>query len=681
MRHRLTFALLFLVACNDDPEPPEIGTVGLTKVGQCQDVEARLRADAIREMSLAMQRERKDVLENGVCNYSWGGEYASDAAGAPPPTQNTSGGPRGETPRGSTTNNQVAGVDEADFVKRVDDLLYIAAQGAVWVLDVWPASEMRVVNRFTVEGTPHRLLISGDRRLLVISRKGGAVGEECTYGYFCSADGENAPAVLTVVDVSDPTAPHVMRKLEATGGYVAARRIDGTVHVVLSDTSPRLPAVQTRPNIECGAGLLEIMMAFEVLEEQNRRLLATAPLLRELPGIVERDADGNAGENLLGCSDTWATATQDGSGFTSVLSFALGNDGRPQVTSILSRAGFVMASEDALYLAVSHQRSNTWGWFSGYGDADESTTIHRFQLRQTPPETTYAGSGAVKGHILSQFAMDEHEGHLRVAATEGHAPDPGTRTGVTVFRPGENALEVVGSVDGLAPSEDLRAVRFDGDRGYLVTFKKTDPLFVLDLADPRSPKVRGELKIPGFSTYLHRLGPDHLLSIGYDAEDHDSFAFFQGVLIQVFDVSDATNPTLTWKTVIGTRGSSSEALTNHLAFTFFPSLEDPSDGNLALPMTICEQSSGGGSYGDQMTFSGLMVFHVGAAAGITELGRISHPRGPNATCYNWWTDASSDVQRSFFLGDDVISISETRVKSDPLAALGTGPTLSLTTTP
>jgi hypothetical protein len=210
-----------------------------------------------------------------------------------------------------------------------------------------------------------------------------------------------------------------------------------------------------------------------------------------------------------------------------------------------------------------------------------------------------------------------------------------------------------------------------------VTFKKTDPLFVLDLADPAAPRVRGELKIPGFSTYLHRLGPDHLLSIGYDAEDHDTFAYFQGVLIQVFDVHDETNPTLAWKQVIGTRGSSSEALTNHLAFTFFPKGDDPADGRLAVPMTICEASAGGGSYGTQLTFSGLIVYDVAVATGIAELGRVAHPRGPGVSCSNWWTDASSEVQRSYFLGDEVISISATRVKIDPLSALGTGLTLEL----
>ena len=129
-----------------------------------------------------------------------------------------------------------------------------------------------------------------------------------------------------------------------------------------------------------------------------------------------------------------------------------------------------------------------------------------------------------------------------------------------------------------------------------------------------------ELKIPGFSTYMHMMDDEHLLTIGYDADDQGSFAWFTGVMLQIFDVSDPKNPRLTHKDVIGTRGSSSEALTNHLAFNYFA----PKD-LLALPMTICEGSSGGGSYGTTMTFSGLMVFDVTAASGFSLRGKVRAP--------------------------------------------------------
>jgi hypothetical protein len=262
--------------------------------------------------------------------------------------------------------------------------------------------------------------------------------------------------------------------------------------------------------------------------------------------------------------------------------------------------------------------------------------------------------------------MDEHNDHLRIATTTGYLPDPATHSTVTVLAQGGSRLVAVGALDQLAPSEDIRAVRFDGKRGFVVTFKKTDPLFVLDLSVPTRPRVRSELKIPGFSTYLHMMDDRHLLSIGLDGDEQGSFAWFTGVLLQIFDVSDPNNPRRTHREVIGTRGSSSEALTNHLAFTYFA----PKD-LLALPMTICEGGFGGGSYGAQMTFSGLIVYDVTAESGFSLRGRVEHPVSAGIGCHNWWADATSQVKRSIVIGDYLLSISGALIKISHLDDLGT----------
>lgn len=183
---------------------------------------------------------------------------------------------------------------------------------------------------------------------------------------------------------------------------------------------------------------------------------------------------------------------------------------------------------------------------------------------------------------------------------------------------------------------------------------------MLDLADPWLPSIKGELKIPGFSTYMHLMDDDHLLTMGYDADDQGSFAWFQGIQLQVIDVSDLSNPNLLSKEIIGTRGSTSEAATNHLAFTYFKARD-----LLAIPMTICEDG-GGGQYGDLMTFSGLLVYRVTVEDGFTLLGGVPHdepetPETQSGKCYNWWTDSSSKVKRSVFMEDWVFSIARDRV--------------------
>ena len=255
--------------------------------------------------------------------------------------------------------------------------------------------------------------------------------------------------------------------------------------------------------------------------------------------------------------------------------------------------------------------------------------------------------------------MDEFEGYLRIATTTGRAPAASTHSTVSVLEEIEGRLDVIGQVDNIAPTEDIRSVRFDGLKGFIVTFKKTDPLFTLDLSEPTAPEIRGELKIPGFSTYMHLLDDDHLLSIGYDADDQGSFAWFTGILLQVFDVGDLANPTLAHREVIGTRGSTSDAATNHLAFNYFRPRQ-----LLALPIVVCEGAEGGGNFGDTVTFSGLMVYRANAEAGFELIGGIPHEslqgQEPDDTtrfsCSNWWTRSNSQVKRSIFMDDYIYSV-------------------------
>jgi hypothetical protein len=247
---------------------------------------------------------------------------------------------------------------------------------------------------------------------------------------------------------------------------------------------------------------------------------------------------------------------------------------------------------------------------------------------------------------------------LRIATSRGRVPDPKVESLVSVLAQNEEGnLVRVGAVEHIAPGEDIRAVRFDNDRGYVVTFKKTDPLFSLDLGDPARPRLVGELKIPGFSTYLQRIDPDHLISIGFDANDHGSFAYYDGLLLQLFDVRVPTAPKLLFREKIGARGSGSEAATDHLGFNYFAER-----GVLALPATIC-------SRGNQVSFSGLLVYSVDLETGFARLGGIDHG-ADGANCNNWWSRSSSLVKRSVILDDLVYSIAEDRVKAQRFAAFG-----------
>ncbi|MBM4396706.1 MAG: beta-propeller domain-containing protein [Deltaproteobacteria bacterium] len=416
----------------------------------------------------------------------------------------------------------------------------------------------------------------------------------------------------------------------------------------------------------------EVREAFEDLYEANVKKIEEAGYLAWVPSVQDTWwFDGAAklhGNPLADCEAYLLDSASDGGSLLSLLSFDMLQGSALEATTIRSRPGAVFASDQALYLAMRHRKYGAGSWYEGLPDESEATTFHKFRLSESAPTTSYVASGVVKGRILNQFSMGEHDGRLQVATTTGHLPGPAYNT-VAVLEAKGDALEVVGMLDHLAPDEDIRAVRFGGDLAFVVTFKKTDPLFVIDMSDPHAPAVKGEMKIPGFSTYLHFMDPTHLLSIGFDADDQGSFAWIQGVMLQVFDVTDITNPTLMHKEVIGTRGSASEAAMDHLAFNWFPPKEW-----LAIPMVVCEGASGGGGMGDEMTFNGLMVYKVTLDAGFEYLGGIPHATtqefGQWGGCGQWWSGSSSTVKRSIFMDDYAVSVALDRIEFALVADLG-----------
>ena len=594
---------------------------------------------------------------------------AAPPSAAPPKSASTGGGAGSGADKksdsgpvaarsASGTNNQVASVDEADIVKTDGRYVYLAANGALRIVE---ALKPRMLSVTMLAGNARELFVEGDRAVVFSST--GNSGKRCTYAYDCSFAGDGSATNVIVLDISDRTAPKVIRQIDLSGSLIAARRIGNTVHTVVSDGDAQTPPYGTWPaDLEmCGTMEPTVRAKFARLKADNepkvRKHVSSFPILSE------------KGNEQPMCNGLLRTAIRDGQAFTSVVSFDLRDDKTPATTATLqSRPGAVFASADALYLSVVHQKQNAGGrWYSSsYANVDEASEIHKFKIGENAKDTRYIGSGLVPGHVLNQFAMDEWSGYLRVATTRGRVPDPNVSSAISIMAEGKDGnLVRVGAVEKIAPGEDIRAVRFDDDRGYVVTFKKTDPLFVVDLYQPAHPTVLGELKIPGFSTYIHRIDPDHLLSIGFDANDHGDFAYFDGVILQLFDVKNPTDPRLVHKEKIGSRGSSSEAATDHLAFNYFAS-----EGLLAIPMTICD-GGGDGRNGDHLSFSGLLVYDVDLDKGFTRLGGVDHgSAAKGADCNTWWSNAQSTVKRSVFLDDLVYSIASDRVKVQRMGHFG-----------
>jgi uncharacterized secreted protein with C-terminal beta-propeller domain len=659
---RILPVLLLLAACGEDSAPAEPWQARLDRLPGCTEAKVYTRKVALAKMNREIDEELARFKSGEMCpRDGWGKETANDDAGGNPSPPSEPSGPTTST----GTNNQVAGVDEADFVKNDGQYIYLAHGDVFRIVDAWPADQTHEVSKTTLPGKPRKMFVSGDRAVVYVamSATGNVNPRECTYGYDCDFTGDGTSTKMMVFDITDRTSPRVVRTIDLAGSLIAARRVDDAVHTVVTQGTSPFPRLSSRPEADlCAYGggrpplpfQVSGAKLFEELRAKNRAIIEAADLDLRLKGMRDSDAP-DVDIDEAACASLFASPQQDGNAFTSIVSMNLKEPAPATMSTIISRPGAIYADADSLYMAVPHYTED-------YGQA---STVHEFAISELPSETHYIGSGTVPGRALNQFAMDERDGYLRIATTTGHAPDPKTSSQLTVLHEEDGELVAVGSVDNIAPSEDIRSVRFDGERGFIVTFKKTDPLFAFDLSNPREPKQLGELEIPGFSTYMHLLDDTHLLTIGYDADDHGSFAFFDGVLLQIFDVSDMKNPMLTHKHVIGTRGSSSEALTNHLAFTWYKEY-----GLLSIPMTICEGGDDG-QYGQTISFSGLMLFDASVANGFAEHGRVTHAPSANITCGNWWTDAESVVRRSLFLDQYVYSISDKELKVRDVGAMQT----------
>ena len=600
------------------------------------------------------------------------GGSAAPSTGAVPSAG--TGGSSGATDY-STTNTQVASVDEADYVKNDGNTVFVLSADGLHVIDAWPAAETHEVAHVSLPGEPRRLYFA-DNRLVVYTRmqttsKTSGAGtsnpsdQGCTYGYNCRFSSEGGHTLAIVYDVTAPATPTELARYEFSGGYVDSRRIGSFVYTVVHDSgATQLPGLDFTLQATSYDDL-QAKFAKRVADNNTKIDATSDDYFLPWAQVTKPNGTTNVASS---CNQALATQGAQGASFVSINTFALNTLDTPTRTVIASNAGYIYASPTALYMAVDRTYEQDYAGGMSYSYATYQATdsfVHKFNLSGT--DTSYAGSVTLTGHILNQFAMDENNGVLRVASTKGWVPDASVVSYLTTFGMQAGKLAQLGQVGGIGPQEDIRAVRFDGNRGFVVTFKKTDPLFVFDLTDASKPTLLGELQIPGFSTYMQRLDDNHLLAIGFTADDQGSYAYFNGIQIQIFDVTNLAKPTLAWKKVIGTRGSNSEALTNHLAFNYFAPKK-----MLALPITVCE-GGGNGSYATNMTFAGLMAFDISLDTGISEHGRLPFvdPSSVKASdnCDKWWTDSKSLVKRSIFMDDFVYGLSDTQLRVAGLSSM------------
>jgi len=547
----------------------------------------------------------------------------------------------------SATNIQVSSVDEADTVKTDGEYLYIVSGNRTIIVKAYPPEEARVLCEIEFEGMPIGIFINGDRLVVFEAEVPDydspvATERRMSYIYYPSAG-----TSIKVYDVSDREDPVLQRELSVDGRYISSRMIGDYAYVVVND---------------------------RVYDEEGEV---------RLPVIYSGDE-----EHEIPAADIYYCDVPDYSYmYTTIIAINTQDDEEePTVETILLGASSnLYVSPNNIYLTIP-----LWGRSVG---GFHKTSIHRIQIEDG--DIDYVASGEVPGRVLNQFSMDEHDDHLRIATTtRGQAITRGWRVLADEFsaalggtdtpapQPSLNHvyvlnmdLDVVGSVEGLAPTERIFSARFMGDRAYLVTFEIIDPLFVIDLEDPEDPRVLGELKITGYSDYLHLYDENHLIGIGKETIEAESgdFSWFQGVKISLFDVSDVEEPEEIYKYEIGHRGTESPVLRDHKAFLF-----DRSRNLMVLPVLVAEIDESDfpdgvpdWAYGKPV-WQGAYVFDISPDDGITLRGGITHVDSPDKLEQRRYSFSSPySVTRSLYIGDVLYTISEALIKMNDLDDLDT----------
>ncbi len=499
------------------------------------------------------------------------------------------------------TNVQVAGVDEADIVKRVGDLLLVLAQdraGGQSLQIVRTSADGRAtpIGRLATDWWPSSMLVDGQTVLLL-----GTTG--MAYPTGGAADRMMMPlgverTRIDQIDLSDPTRPRRVRSMMLDGSAAGARMVDGVVRVALTSW-PRLAfttrpvwgggpmpivpeagqptvTVPGKPDPSSGPGA-EPELTESELTERNKTVVRSSTIDDWLPRYDLTESDGTQSSGrLLQCEDVAAPTTPSGVSTLTLLGIDLRGGGLTDwhSSAVVASGSTVYATADRTVVATP---ANPFAIAGKRGTV--ATQLHAFDTSGRGTARYLAG-GEVAGTLLNQFSMDYYDGALRVASTDE------TQSRVTVLREQGKRLLVTGTVDGLGKGERIYAVRFTGPVGYVVTFRQTDPLYTLDLADPAKPRMVGELKIRGYSAYLQPAGEGLMLGVGQDATSEGRV---KGLQMSLFDVSDLAVPQRISQITLPQTYSDAEG--DHHAFTLagglalMPyrsnSLDGSADGGLA----------------------------------------------------------------------------------------------------
>ncbi len=537
----------------------------------------------------------------------------------------------------------------------------------------------------------------------------------------CTPEVTYAPLLkVTVLTIANGTQASVARELYFEGSYLSSRRVGSSVRTIITGGGHG-PVLKMYPDYANGTypqTTDQWKQAFEALRVQNTLAINATTYADWVPYQFERSGS-TVKASTVACTDHYAPGPGSTNfGLTQVMAIDLNaNTAAPKNAAIFASTDTVYANGDSLYLAAhgwndpgpiaiamatggSAPVTNSGSGSSGSTPAGEPTVgggttpspknlgllsspslltislnktyLHKFDFASDPGQPLYVATGSVPGSVANQFYLDDKDGTLRVATNEQRTTLIGganysweTVNHLYTLQAKDGVLTTVGDAGDLAKGERIYSVRYVGNRGYVVTFRQVDPLFVFDLSDPTKPTKLAELKIPGFSEYMHPIDDGHLLTIGKEAS---STGRATGLALQIFDVTKGSSPQLVHKYVFsGSEYGQSEAEYNHKAFTYYADKK-----LLSFPYYAYDYSKG-----YQMK-STAELFSIDVTTGIKKIGAVDHSEMFGKNYYGYCGGSFSPyVRRSVFMDNVLYSVSYAGIKANDVSSLTSLATLAL----
>lgn len=484
----------------------------------------------------------------------------------------------------SDTNVQVEGVDEMDTLKNDGDYLYYSIDNRVYIFDIRKQTPL-VAARINPKMNYLNGLYLLDDTLIVI----GSSNTYMEYGIRSTRyKSYRDETQIMYYDVKNRQNPRLITSNSIEGWYQTSRLTNNKLYVIAN----------------------KYAHLFEDDTIPVTPMVDGKPLELDCIGVLPVDRHEQ---------------------YMTIASVNVSDPKQIEVQSFLGSSGTVYANKQHIYIASPNYYS---------GKEQMRTDIHKFAFKGLG--LVYRGVGTVGGHPLNQFSMDEYEENFRIAVTQYDYERDTTSNDVYILN---DKMETVGKLEGLAPGEHIYSARFQGDRAYLVTFKTVDPLFVIDVSDPASPKELGYLKIPGYSNYLHVWKDGLVLGIGKDTFERDDMAYYKGIKIALFDVSDVNKPIEKATYYLGDRGTESDTLHDHTKL-----MVNTAEGFIGLSANVFELpehlKEDERAYGEFL-HNGWYIFDITNDA-ITQRGHVLHNGGVRHEDY---------VQRAAYTGDALYTIS------------------------